>query len=424
MKSNASIVHRGVISFGHAIQDRVREDNDQADELYRAVADAIARWCGAEVLGLVAHEDETAPHAHFWMDAYDKEGKSVAMFTFLNQRLIPDIAAKAAQKFIPEIERGKPRRQRIADGDDPKTYDHRSPRKMREDLGLPPSASADEVSAAVHRKREAEAASVKIMSEVERAIAHVAAIQEVTQGILSGEFRLMPGRAWSRGRAASAAGWKERKAELEALELPDDSWKTLEALGHAMYRAEMFATLDEMIHSDRLRMGPDKEWQRGANMKEVEWPELKSFFEKADLPAALWRRLDAAAASARRRRESWGEQFALPVLAAGIAALDPEQVGHWKGRAAQGEWEGVLDDLEGVGKQWGVRRWAWAVDLARLLDDPSPDNVARFRERSRNLAMATWKDRSARQSAGADHPDDVATASLPGMAGDGEGDLR
>ena len=154
MKRNASIAERVVISFGHAIQDRIREDNDRADELYRAVADAIARWCGAEVLGLIAHEDETAPHAHFWMDSCNEDGKPVSQFVGHNQRLISNIAARAARKFIPEIERGKPRRQRIADGDDPKTFDHRLPRKMREDLGLPPSASADEVSAAVRKKRD------------------------------------------------------------------------------------------------------------------------------------------------------------------------------------------------------------------------------------------------------------------------------
>ena len=262
------------------------------------------------------------------------------------------------------------------------------------------------------------------MSEVERAIAYEAAFQEVTQGILSGEFRLIPGRVWSRGRAASADGWKGRKAELERIELPDDSWKTLEALGHALYRAEMFATLDEMIHSDKLHMGSDKEWQKGANMKEGEWPELKAFFEKADLPAPLWRRLDAAAASARRRRESWDEHIVQPVLPAGIATPDPEQVGRRRGRAAQGASEGVLDDLEGVGRQWGVRRWAWAVGLVRLLDDPSPDNVARFRERSRNLAMATWKDRSAQQGARADDPGVAAATSLPGVAHDGEGDFQ
>ena len=69
--------------------------------------------------GLVAHEDEAAPHAHFWLDSFDRSGKAVSRLLGRSGSKIQDIAAEAARPAVPEIERGRSKKSRVEAGEDP-----------------------------------------------------------------------------------------------------------------------------------------------------------------------------------------------------------------------------------------------------------------------------------------------------------------
>ena len=169
MKSNASIAERGVITFGKDIQETVRSDPDRADRLYRAVADRIGAQFGAEVTGLVVHEDETGPHAHFWLDSFDRNGKAISPRIGRSGSKIQDIATAAARQVIPEIERGRSKKARVMAGEDPAKLQHRSVAELHADLGLAPGASANEVAEAVREKRNAETAASAAREELAQA---------------------------------------------------------------------------------------------------------------------------------------------------------------------------------------------------------------------------------------------------------------
>ena len=164
MRSNASIAERGIIAFGNDIQAAIRTDPDRADALYGRVAEAIGKEFGIEVTGLVAHEDEAAPHAHFWLDSFDRSGKAVSRRLGRSGSKIQDIAAEAARPAVPEIERGRSQKSRVEAGEDPADLRHRSVAELHGGLGLPPGAGAGEVAEAVQTKRKAEAE----VAEIER----------------------------------------------------------------------------------------------------------------------------------------------------------------------------------------------------------------------------------------------------------------
>ena len=157
MRKNASIAERGIITFGKDIQAAIRSDPDRADKVYIRVVDAIALEFGLNIHGLVVHEDEAAPHAHFWMDSFDNNGKAISQQLVRSGSRIQDIAAVAAREVMPEIERGVSKKARIEAGEDPARLRNRSVKEMHRDLGLGANPKANEVSEAVARKRELEA---------------------------------------------------------------------------------------------------------------------------------------------------------------------------------------------------------------------------------------------------------------------------
>ena len=118
MKSNACIVTAGIITFGSVaarwFEDLSIEDQDAS---FIDVAQRIAERLNTRLEGLVVHRDEATIHAHFELRGYSNAGEplSKAMKPIIMSEL-QDIAAAAAQRYCPLIERGNKKQDRLAAG--------------------------------------------------------------------------------------------------------------------------------------------------------------------------------------------------------------------------------------------------------------------------------------------------------------------
>jgi len=153
LRSDSAVALTGIITFGRNAQPLISAATpERQDAAYRAVAEALAAHCGAGLLGLVVHADESAPHAHFWLDARDRVGASVARAVKGSE--LQDIAAAAIRPHFPEITRGVSKRLRMEAGEPRAAFVHRSVRQLHRDL--PAEIAAAEAGLEVKRAQAAE----------------------------------------------------------------------------------------------------------------------------------------------------------------------------------------------------------------------------------------------------------------------------
>lgn len=147
MKKDAAVASCFIITFGKAAQPIFEAlPKAQQDAAYEAVAKAVASLLGSEVTGLVAHRDETAPHAHGQMPAVRLDGRPLSkVLTPSMAKQVQDVAAQAIAAFAPQIVRGKPKAQRVAEGEPRSKTVHRSVQQLHTDLPNEISAKAAEV---------------------------------------------------------------------------------------------------------------------------------------------------------------------------------------------------------------------------------------------------------------------------------------
>jgi Chromosome segregation ATPases len=131
MKADAAIVTAGIITFGHDAQTVINGlEPEVQDVLFMKTAEAIADRWNTDIVSLVVHRDESAPHAHFSLLAVDRTGKPLSKT--IDTRELQDIAG---QVFLPyDITRGTPKAVRVARGDDVSKIVHRSVRQLHNDL--------------------------------------------------------------------------------------------------------------------------------------------------------------------------------------------------------------------------------------------------------------------------------------------------
>lgn len=136
MKSNASVGVAGIITFGIEAQKLFqRLTPDQQDAAYRETAEAVASRLNTTLTGLVVHHDETAPHAHFQLPAYDMTGQPISMTAKRDaMRDLQTITAQVMGRHAPGIERGRSISQRLAAGADYPDTMHRSVKELHRDL--------------------------------------------------------------------------------------------------------------------------------------------------------------------------------------------------------------------------------------------------------------------------------------------------
>jgi len=155
-KITESVASSFIVTFGTGLQKHVDalSANDQ-DALYVSVGAAITDHLGIEMTGLVAHRDETGHHAHGQAPARHPDGRPMGkVITRQIASQIQDIAMEAASSFLPMIERGKRKVDRIADGDDPSTIYNRSVKQLHDDLPAEIEKAEAELVVATDRVRE------------------------------------------------------------------------------------------------------------------------------------------------------------------------------------------------------------------------------------------------------------------------------
>ena len=118
MKSGGNVAYVGIIGFGSEAQIAfLKLTRDQQNDAYMAMALAIAKRLNVFLEGLTVHRDETGPHAHFVIPAYNIEG--VPLTETVKRGALIDlqtVIAKEIQTYAPEIERGRARAARQAAG--------------------------------------------------------------------------------------------------------------------------------------------------------------------------------------------------------------------------------------------------------------------------------------------------------------------
>lgn len=398
MKSSASIAERGIITFGKDVQAAVREDPDRADRLYREVAAEVGNAFGVEVTGLVVHEDETGPHAHFWLDSFDKNGKPASPQIGRYGSRVQDAAARAARRVIPEIERGRSKRARIEAGEDPEKLKHRPVGRLHRDLGLAPGAGADEVAEAVREKREAEAAAAAARQELADAETER---DEAMAGLDGIERRWKPklGLLAAPGRKDQAQ--RDRAFEAALREIDRGTASPAEAEGlWTVHDRPRWEKIGRTLHPGRLGWG-SAIWGALRKVAAVLGGEdLRKARDERDAAAGerndIRTQLDAAAAAAGRaadleetirttriqrdRREAAAAR-ALAAIAEGRTAPARAE-GQWSDRMDPDWWASESHGLHPGRLGWGETLWAalrktgQALAAARTERDRARDELA------------------------------------------------
>lgn len=136
LKKNASIAFEGIITFGKKAQfDFEQLSVDDQNKAYVEIAEAIAARVNTTVSGVVAHRDETAPHAHFQMPGFDLDGKPLSQSIKRNVTSeFQTIAANVIKRHVRTIERGRSKYERLANGADWSDVVNKSVRKLHHEL--------------------------------------------------------------------------------------------------------------------------------------------------------------------------------------------------------------------------------------------------------------------------------------------------
>ena len=166
MATNSAIATDGIITFGSAAQKHVEAlPLAEQDRLFQATAEALAKEMGTTLAGLVVHRDESAIHAHFRTHAVRLDGLPVSKR--VNTRKLQDVAAEAWSDL--GITRGKPKKQRIADGEPASAHINRSVKQLHDDLPVEIEAAKAKVEAAQEKARIATERLAKAETRLEAA---------------------------------------------------------------------------------------------------------------------------------------------------------------------------------------------------------------------------------------------------------------
>ncbi|MBU2720722.1 recombinase [Acidithiobacillus ferridurans] len=127
----------GIVTFGTEAQSIINDMTpEKQNAVFRKIAERTAKLADRELISLVVHRDESAPHAHFMLRSYkhDQEtGHEIPMnLTAVDLRMLQDVAGNEVSDL--GITRGKSKKKRIADGEEPANWIHRSVKQLHETL--------------------------------------------------------------------------------------------------------------------------------------------------------------------------------------------------------------------------------------------------------------------------------------------------
>lgn len=135
-KTTSSICTNFIITFGKEAQPSIEAlSYEQQNDLFRRTGEAIARELDTDLTGLVVHRDESAIHAHGQMPSWNKKGQAIAKVSHrAKMRALQDRAGQIYEQL--NITRGKPKIQRIQDGEPYYRYIHQSVYQLHERLPI------------------------------------------------------------------------------------------------------------------------------------------------------------------------------------------------------------------------------------------------------------------------------------------------
>lgn len=117
LRKDARLAFSGIITFSHEAQpifDALPKKRQM--ELYQEISEEIAKRLETTVLSMSLHADESAPHAHFMLSAYNKNGKALRLNPKDTSEL-QDVAGQVLERNGIEITRGKSIGQRIKEAE-------------------------------------------------------------------------------------------------------------------------------------------------------------------------------------------------------------------------------------------------------------------------------------------------------------------
>lgn len=77
LREDARIAVAGIITFGSEAQARIRAMSADEQRRCTCASPAVAESSGHELVGLVVHNDESAPHAHFLLRGYRRDARGL-----------------------------------------------------------------------------------------------------------------------------------------------------------------------------------------------------------------------------------------------------------------------------------------------------------------------------------------------------------
>lgn len=136
MMERARIFISGVITFGHEAKTICNGlPPSGQDEIFKSVAERLARESGHPLIGLVVHRDETSIHAHFVLRGFRIAAGGKEVPWRYGPEFLAHLQTVAAEEVAHlGIERGKPKTKRIADGEPKSAWLHRSVKQLHHDL--------------------------------------------------------------------------------------------------------------------------------------------------------------------------------------------------------------------------------------------------------------------------------------------------
>ena len=224
MKSSAAVGVVGIITFGHEAQKIFEAlTSEQQDAAYRETAEAIAERLNTTLTGLVAHGDESAPHAHFQLPAYDLTGRPVSETAKRAAlRDLQTITAEVMGRHAPGIERGRSKVERLKGGATPAEVVNRSVAQLHDDLPVEIAQLETEIATKKNQSSDLDgeiAARQGLLSELAAKIEKnerlaAAALEKAATNEAKAD-KALKNAALYEGRAEKARG--ERDAEERAL---------------------------------------------------------------------------------------------------------------------------------------------------------------------------------------------------------------
>lgn len=273
MKSSVAVGMVGIITFGHEAQKIFEAlSPEEQDAAYFETAEAIAARLNTTLSGLVVHCDESAPHAHFQLPAYDVRGHPVSETAKRGaMRDLQTITAEVMGRHAPGIERGRSKLDRLQAGATPAEVINRSVAQLHDELPF-------EIAA-----KEAQLAELD------------GRIQQNEQIIMQQEELANTTRA-----AQSAAEARARAAEREAARIREEAVREARKAADALLEAAQERAAQEALRitkeaSRRLEQQILTDGQNALLSTERERDALRTAFElfrdvlKSLLPKELYR---------------------------------------------------------------------------------------------------------------------------------------